>query len=99
VYTNVQSRNNVFPTLTIESFEAFKGFFDFFLMVGDRRRSREDSQHYWAALNGFQDLTLPLQWICQHNGKDYVKAVHASNPIIFATVALLNQKMCIILMT
>ena len=64
VYTNVQSRNNVFPTQimvskeTKESYEAFKGFFDFFAMAGDSTKSREDSPHYWAALDGFQDFDL-----------------------------------------
>jgi hypothetical protein len=48
VYTNVQSQNNEFPTLimgakeTKESYDAFKGFFDFFAMAGDKLLRGED---------------------------------------------------------
>ena len=62
--TNVQSRNNVFPTQimvskeTKESYEAFKGFFDFFAMVGDKTIDRGGSQYYWEAIEGFQELDV-----------------------------------------
>jgi hypothetical protein len=64
LYTNVQSRNNVFPTQimvskeTKESYEAFKGFFDFFAMAGDKTIDRGDSQYYWEAIEGFQELDV-----------------------------------------
>jgi hypothetical protein len=62
VYTNVQSQNSVFPMQimvskeTKESYEAFKGFFDFFAMVGDKTIDRGGSQYYCKALEGFQEL-------------------------------------------
>jgi hypothetical protein len=57
VYTNVQSQNNVFPTQimvakeTKESYEAFKGFFDFFAMAGDKTLNR-------GRFDGFEELDL-----------------------------------------
>jgi hypothetical protein len=64
VYTNIQSRNNVFPTQimvakeTKESYDAFKGFFDFFAMAGDKSVDREGSPYFWEALDGFQELDV-----------------------------------------
>jgi hypothetical protein len=64
VYSNIQSRNNVFPKQIIiaketkESYEAFKSFFDFFAMASDKTISRDGTSHYWEALDGFQEINL-----------------------------------------
>jgi hypothetical protein len=44
IYENIQSRDHVFPVQllmakeTKDSYEAFKGFFDFFALAGDKSK-------------------------------------------------------------
>ncbi len=64
LFSNVQSRNNVFPLKlllakeTKESYDAFKSFFDFFSMAADKGISREGSPYYWEAISDFEEFEV-----------------------------------------
>jgi hypothetical protein len=80
LYNNIQSQNHVFPVQimvaneTKEGYEAFKEFFDFFAMAGDKTINRDGSPCYWAALDEFNDLDvtatmdMSAQWKGLHKG-------------------------------
>jgi hypothetical protein len=64
VYTNIQSRNNVFPTQiliskeTKASYDSFKDCFDFFPKAGNKTINRENTPFHWDALQDFKELDL-----------------------------------------
>jgi hypothetical protein len=64
LFSNVQSRNNVFPLQlllakeTKESYDAFKSFFDFFAMAADKEIPRKGTPYYWEAINEFEEFEV-----------------------------------------
>jgi hypothetical protein len=64
LFSNMQSRNNVFPLQMIlaketkESYNAFKSFFDFFAMASDKSISRDNTPYFWEALEEYNEFEV-----------------------------------------
>ncbi len=62
IYDNVQSHDHVFPVQlliakeTKESYEAFRGFFNFFALAGDKTKDRSGTPYFWEALDSFEEI-------------------------------------------
>jgi hypothetical protein len=103
-YSNIQSRNNVFPLQimiakgTKESYKTFKSFFDFFALTSDKTINRDGTSHYWDTLDGFQETNLTATIDMSAQWKGLWKGGASKQSSFFAIVALLNQKMSIIQM-
>jgi hypothetical protein len=40
------------------SYQAFKGFFEFFALAGDKSKNRDGTPDFWQAIDGFEDIEL-----------------------------------------
>jgi hypothetical protein len=64
MFSNVRSQNNVFPLKlllakeTKDSYNAFKSFFDFFSMAGNKELPRDGTPYFWEAIQDFEELEV-----------------------------------------
>ncbi len=101
VYDNVQSRNHFFPVQlliakeTKESYEAFRGFFEFFALASDKSRSRENTPYFWEALNDFEEIELTATMDMSARWKGLRKGGACKQRRFFAIAVHWNLTMCI----
>jgi hypothetical protein len=64
MFSNVRSQNNVFPLKlllakeTKDSYNAFKSFFDFFSMAGNKELPCDGTPYFWEAIQDFEELEV-----------------------------------------
>jgi hypothetical protein len=102
VYDNVQSRDHVFPVQlliakeTKESYEALRGFFEFFALASDKSRSRENTPYFWKALNDFEEIELTATMDMSASWKGLRKGGACKQRFFFFAIAVhWNPTMCI----
>ncbi len=102
IYENIQSRDHVFPVQllmakeTKDSYEAFKGFFDFFALAGDKSKSRDNTPFFGMQLRALKRLSSWLRWTCPPVGRDSKGAESASSDVSFVIAVPWSQTRSII---